>query len=194
MSKQLEEVEGKYESLAVLLLHSSVYPQHEEQIKKVAGMRFGNVSLSSEVSKVIKAVPRGLTAVLDAYTNPLIGKYLEGFRSNIGELGQVPTILFMMSDGGLCEGDKFYGSKALLSGPAGGVVGMIKATRGIVKKVKKVGAIGFDMGGTSTDVSVYYPGKGIEISSESTIAGIQVNTPCFDISTVAAGGGSVLTF
>lgn len=100
----------------------------------------------------------------------------------------------MMSDGGLCEGERFYGSKALLSGPAGGVVGMVHCTKLLLPKLGLKGVIGFDMGGTSTDVSVYYPKRGVDICNESSIAGVLVNTPCFDINTVAAGGGSILTF
>jgi 5-oxoprolinase (ATP-hydrolysing) len=99
-----------------------------------------------------------------------------------------------MSDGGLCESDRFFGSRALLSGPAGGVVGMVHCTKLLLGKLALKGVIGFDMGGTSTDVSVYYPNRGVEVSSESSISGITVNTPCFDINTVAAGGGSILKF
>lgn len=109
-----------------------------------------------------------------------------------------PTQLqFMMSDGGLCESERFIGSRALLSGPAGGVVGMITCTKKFLSDVRLghlCGVIGFDMGGTSTDVSVYYPQSGVDVCQESCIGGIAVTTPCFDINTVAAGGGSRLTF
>ncbi|RXG71494.1 5-oxoprolinase [Armadillidium vulgare] len=177
-------------SLSVLLIHSYMYPEHELIVKKIAEkVGFKHVSLSSYVMPMIKAVPRGFTACSDAYLTPTIKKYLEGFRSGfVDELRNV-NVLFMQSDGGLTQMNSFNGSRAILSGPAGGVVGYAMTA---YKAMQGQAIIGFDMGGTSTDVS-RYAGK-YEHVFESTTAGITIQAPQLDINTVAAGGGSCLFF
>ncbi|CAD8176335.1 unnamed protein product [Paramecium octaurelia] len=184
----------KISSIAVVLLHSVINDVHEQQIKGLAKeVGFCSISISSEVSKVIKVVPRGQTTVLNSYVNPLIQQYIQELEQEIRALltNQNPQILFMQSDGGLTEAQEFIGSKAVLSGPAGGVVALMQSTK-IFKQLNKKGVVGLDMGGTSTDVCVYYDRQNIK--EESVVDGIIVNTPCFDIKTVAAGGGSLLKF
>ncbi|KAK3803740.1 hypothetical protein RRG08_029668 [Elysia crispata] len=173
-------------SLAVVLMHSYIFPDHEEMIGRIAvDMGFTNVSLSSRVMSMARIVPRGYTVSADAYLTPCIKKYVEGFREGL----QGTNILFMRSDGGLTPMESFMGSLAILSGPAGGVVGYAETT---FDKSAKVPVIGFDMGGTSTDVS-RFAGE-FEHVFETTTAGITIQAPQLDINTVAAGGGSMLFF
>ncbi|KAL5711476.1 5-oxoprolinase (ATP-hydrolyzing) [Ranunculus cassubicifolius] len=176
--------------LAVVLMHSYTYPQHEILIEELAlGMGFRHVSLSSALTPMVRAVPRGLTASVDAYLTPVIKEYLSGFISRFDEgLGKV-NVLFMQSDGGLAPEDRFSGHKAVLSGPAGGVVGYSQTLFGL-ETTKAL--IGFDMGGTSTDVSRY--AGSYEQVLETQIAGAIIQAPQLDINTVAAGGGSKLKF
>ncbi|XP_051872774.1 5-oxoprolinase isoform X2 [Pristis pectinata] len=177
-------------SLAVVLLHSYTWSKHEQQVGELAReLGFLHVSLSSEVMPMIRVVPRGYTACADAYLTPCIRKYISGFCGGFQDTLKDVRVLFMQSDGGLTPMDKFNGSRAILSGPAGGVVGYAVTTDG------EGGAepvIGFDMGGTSTDVS-RYAGE-FEHVFEATTAGITIQAPQLDINTVAAGGGSVLSF
>ncbi|CAB3406225.1 unnamed protein product [Caenorhabditis bovis] len=176
-------------SIAVLFLHSFIYPKHEIEAGRVAKKYgFEHVSLSHEVMPMIKAVPRGFTVCADAYLTPKILEYLRGFRSGFTDLSNV-TVNFMQSDGGLCAMDRFYGSRAILSGPAGGVVGIASTA---YKENDKKAVIGFDMGGTSTDVCRY--SGALEHVMESTTAGVTIQAPQLDIHTVAAGGGSRLFF
>ncbi|OAY37713.1 5-oxoprolinase [Manihot esculenta] len=176
--------------LAVVLLHSYTFPQHEIAVEKLAvSLGFRHVSLSSALSPMIRAVPRGLTASVDAYLTPVIKEYLSGFISKFDEgLGKV-NVLFMQSDGGLAPESRFSGHKAVLSGPAGGVVGYSQTLFGLETEKP---LIGFDMGGTSTDVSRY--AGSYEQVIETQIAGAIIQAPQLDINTVAAGGGSKLKF
>ncbi|GMH07185.1 hypothetical protein Nepgr_009025 [Nepenthes gracilis] len=176
--------------LAVVLIHSYTYPQHEIALEKIAlSMGFRHVSLSSALTPMVRAVPRGLTASVDAYLTPVIKQYLSGFISKFDEgMGKL-NVLFMQSDGGLAPESRFSGHKAVLSGPAGGVVGYSQ-TLFRIETDKPL--IGFDMGGTSTDVSRY--AGGYEQVHETQIAGAIIQAPQLDINTVAAGGGSKLKF
>lgn len=176
--------------LAVALMHSYTYPDHEIAVEKLAlGLGFKHVSLSSALTPMIRVVPRGLTASVDAHLTPVIKEYLSGFISRFDEgLGKV-NVLFMQSDGGLAPENRFSGHKAVLSGPAGGVVGYSQT---LFEHETDKPLIGFDMGGTSTDVSRY--AGSYEQVLETQIAGAIIQAPQLDINTVAAGGGSKLKF
>ncbi|CAH9050164.1 unnamed protein product [Cuscuta epithymum] len=175
--------------LAVVLMHSYTYPKHEILVEKLAmSLGFRHVSLSSALTPMVRAVPRGFTASVDAYLTPVIKEYLCGFMSKFDGLEKL-NILFMQSDGGLAPESRFSGHKAILSGPAGGVVGYSQTLFGI--ETSKA-LIGFDMGGTSTDVSRY--AGSYEQVIETQIAGTIIQAPQLDINTVAAGGGSKLKF
>ncbi|XP_078482471.1 5-oxoprolinase [Ciona intestinalis] len=174
-------------SIAVALMHSYTCADHELKVGEIATeLGFTQVSLSSKVMSMAKLVPRGFTACVDAYLTPSIKKYLAGFQSGFDKNLKNVQLLFMQSDGGLTPVDKFNGSRAMLSGPAGGVVGYSMTS------YKDQPVIGFDMGGTSTDVS-RYNGQ-YEHIFESTSAGVTIQAPQLDINTVAAGGGSMLFF
>lgn len=194
-SLKLNEVEGQLlkvlkkgiKSIAVVLLHSYMYAEHELEIGKLAGkLGFENVSLSHQVMPMVKAVNRGYTACADAYLTPHIQQYLKGFAGGFKNELEGVNVLFMQSDGGLTPMQNFNGSRAVLSGPAGGVVGYASTTPGDDP------IIGFDMGGTSTDVSRF--AGSYEHVFEATVAGITIQAPQLDINTVAAGGGSRLFF
>jgi 5-oxoprolinase (ATP-hydrolysing) len=179
-------------SIAVVLKHSAIFPDHEELVGNVAeSLGFTQISLSSKVMPMVKMVPRGFTAAADAYLTPHIMKYIQTFQSGFdsGLVNKVP-VYFMQSDGGLAGVAQFSGHKAVLSGPAGGYVGYAVTTRWGKNIPPQV--IGFDMGGTSTDVS-RYAGQ-YEHVFESTTAGVTIQAPQLDINTVAAGGGSRLFF
>ncbi|KAM3929038.1 5-oxoprolinase isoform 1-T1 [Leptodactylus fuscus] len=177
-------------SLAVVLMHSYTWSSHEDQIGELArSLGFTHVSLSSEVMPMIRMVPRGYTACADAYLTPCIQRYLDGFRSGFENQLKDLQVLFMRSDGGLTPMHSFSGSRAILSGPAGGVVGYAITT---YQPENPQPVIGFDMGGTSTDVS-RYAGE-YEHVFEATTAGISIQAPQLDVNTVAAGGGSMLFF
>ena len=177
-------------SLAVVLMHSYTYNKHELLVKRIAeevGMTL--VSISSELMPMIKIVPRGLTTCVDAYLTPLITTYISSFKGGfVGGLQNVP-VSFMQSDGGLTNADHFHGFRAILSGPAGGVVGYSQTT---YSEEDPRPVIGFDMGGTSTDVSRF--GGAYEHVFETNCAGVIVQAPQLDITTVAAGGGSLCVF
>ncbi|XP_035226435.1 LOW QUALITY PROTEIN: 5-oxoprolinase-like [Stegodyphus dumicola] len=177
-------------SLAVVLMHSYLFPDHEMYIGKIAkDMGFHHVSLSSEVMPMVRMVPRGHTACVDAYLTPCIKRYVENFSAGFQNKLEGVNVLFMQSDGGLTPMSLFCGSRAILSGPAGGVVGYSKTT---YNKISSLPVIGFDMGGTSTDVS-RYDGRYDHVY-DTTVAGVSVQAPQLDINTVAAGGGSMLFF
>lgn len=180
-------------SVAVVLKHAAIFPQHERLVGELAReMGFRQVSLSSVVMPMVKMVPRGFTAAADAYLTPHIMRYIQTFQSGFDEgLSKVP-VYFMQSDGGLTSVSEFSGHKAILSGPAGGYVGYAVTTRWGGADTGKLQMIGFDMGGTSTDVS-RYAGQ-YEHVFESTTAGVTIQAPQLDINTVAAGGGSRLFF
>ena len=175
-----------FEAVAILFLHSFAYPAHElraETLAREAG--FSQVSVSHRVAPEIKVVGRGDTTVADAYLNPLLRRYIETLRSGIDP---AVTLRFMQSNGGLTDARRFAGKDAILSGPAGGVV----AYAHICSRASIPRAIGFDMGGTSTDVS-RYDGT-FDRVFETRTAGIRLKAPMMAIETVAAGGGSVLRF
>ncbi|MFH8938638.1 hydantoinase B/oxoprolinase family protein [Streptomyces griseosporeus] len=172
-------------AVAVVCMHSHLHPAHEQAVGRLAARTgFPQISLSSEVSPLMKLVPRGDTAVVDAYLSPVLRRYV---RHVADELTGV-RLMFMQSNGGLAEAGQFRGKDAILSGPAGGIVGMARMSR--LAGHDRV--IGFDMGGTSTDVS-HYAGD-YERVFTSQIAGVRLRAPMLDIHTVAAGGGSVLHF
>ena len=177
-------------SLAIVFMHAYAYPDHEIMVGKLAEkMGFGQVSLSSQVIPMVKLVSRGDTSMVDAYLTPHIKEYLQSFTRGFSDGLQSTKLLFMQSDGGLAPADSFSGSRAILSGPAGGVVGyaMTSYSRRTNKPV-----IGFDMGGTSTDVSRF--GGEYDLTFETKTAGVRIQAPQLDIRTVAAGGGSRLFF
>ncbi|HAI12561.1 MAG TPA: hydantoinase [Phycisphaerales bacterium] len=175
--------ERGYKSLAVCLLHSYLNDDHEQQIAKLAHeMGFDQVSVSSELSPTIKALDRFDTAVIDAYLSPVIRHYMANLRKSLG------AIKVMTSAGALVDSEIFAGKDSLLSGPAGGVVGFAHAA----EQAGFQQAIGFDMGGTSTDVS-RFDGR-YEYQYAGEIDGIRVVTPMLAIETVAAGGGSICDF
>ncbi len=177
-------------SLAVVFMHAHACPFHEEEVGRLAlRLGFTQVSLSSRVMPMIKLVPRGDTTLVDSYLTPHIRAYIESFKKGfVGEL-QETRLQFMQSDGGLIRADDFNGSRAILSGPAGGVVGYAMTT---YNQATKIPVIGFDMGGTSTDVS-RYDGR-YDLCFASHTAGVRVQAPQLDIRTVASGGGSRLFF
>ena len=173
-------------TLAVVLLHGYRAPAHEQACGAIAAdIGFRHVSLSHRVSPLIKLVERGETTVVDAYLSPLLRRYVDHLAA---ELGDVP-LLFMQSNGGLTAARQFQGKDAVLSGPAAGVVGAVAVT-----KAAGLGPpmISFDMGGTSTDVSLCH-GE-YSRSLEARVAGVRLQTPMLNIHTVAAGGGSVCSF
>ena len=173
-------------TLAVVLLHSYRAPAHEQICGAIAAdIGFRHVFLSHQVSPLIKVVGRGETTVVDAYLSPLLQRYVDHLAA---ELGDVP-LLFMQSSGGLTAARQFQGKDAVLSGPAAGVVGAVAVT-----KAAGFGPpmISFDMGGTSTDVSLCH--GGYSRSLEAQVAGVRLQTPMLNIHTVAAGGGSVCSF
>lgn len=193
LRKGLQEILSRgITSLAVVLKHAAIYPDHERMVGEVAKeMGFEQISLSHEVMPMVKLVPRGFTATADAYLTPHIMKYIQTFKNGFDEgLSGVP-VHFMQSDGGLAGVNAFSGHKAILSGPAGGYVGFARTTRWQRGRMPSQ-VIGFDMGGTSTDVS-RYAGQ-YEHVFEATTAGITIQAPQLDINTVAAGGGSRLFF
>jgi 5-oxoprolinase (ATP-hydrolysing) len=172
-------------AVAVVCMHSHLYPAHEKQIGQlVEQIGFGQVSLSSEVSPLMKLVPRGDTTVADAYLSPVLRRYVEHVADELPGV----RLMFMQSNGGLAEAGHFRGKDAILSGPAGGIVGMVRMS----ELAGFAHVIGFDMGGTSTDVS-HYAGE-YERVFMTQVAGVRLRAPMLDIHTVAAGGGSILHF
>ncbi|KAL2866076.1 Hydantoinase B/oxoprolinase-domain-containing protein [Aspergillus lucknowensis] len=189
--KNLEQLYDKgYRSVAVCLVHAYTFQDHELAIERIAKeIGFTQISLSSQLLPMIKMTSRGASATADAYLTPVIQRYIQGFRAGFKDgLQSADTRCeFMQSDGGLATFDKFNGLRAVLSGPAGGVVGYAGTS---YDETDGKPVIGFDMGGTSTDVS-RYDGK-LEHTFENTISGVTVMAPQLDINTVAAGGGSIL--
>jgi len=192
---QLQEIKDKgFKSIAIIFMHSYAWPEHEHRVGEIAAeVGFEQISKSADVMARQKIVKRGDTCTVDAYLNPHINRYLKGFKQGFDEkLTENVSLFFMQSDGGLSPMDSFRGSKAILSGPAGGVVGYAQTTNRILGEDNKMPVIGFDMGGTSTDVSRY--DKDYELIFETNIAGVSIQAPQLDINTVAAGGGSRLFF
>jgi 5-oxoprolinase (ATP-hydrolysing) len=186
LAADLDRARGDdFSALAVVCMHSHLYPEHERAIGELAErLGFSQISLSSEVSPMMKLVPRGDTAVVDAYLSPVLRRYVNG----VAEQMRGARLMFMQSNGGLAEAGHFRGKDAILSGPAGGIVGMARLSQ--LAGFDKV--IGFDMGGTSTDVS-HFAG-GYERVFHNQVAGVRLRAPMLDIHTVAAGGGSILHF
>ncbi|MDI6024994.1 hydantoinase B/oxoprolinase family protein [Corticibacterium sp. UT-5YL-CI-8] len=216
------------DAVAIVFMHSWKYPDHEAGMAELCRkLGFGQVSVSHEVSPLIKLVGRGDTTVVDAYLSPILSRYVDRVAGELGIAaaptsplwggraegagggiledfttptpalradpppkgdGDQPRLLFMMSSGGLTSADLFKGKDALLSGPAGGVVGMVETAR--LAGFERV--IGFDMGGTSTDVA-HYDGE-YERAFDTEVAGVRVRAPMMRIHTVAAGGGSILHY
>ncbi|MEY2884147.1 MAG: hypothetical protein RL490_1871, partial [Pseudomonadota bacterium] len=172
-------------SIAIVLMHGWAHPAHELAVATIARrIGFTQVTMSHQVGAVIKLVPRGETAVADAYLSPVLRAYVEQVAGAI----DTQTLLFMQSNGGLVAARHFQGRDAILSGPAGGIVGM--AATGAAAGFDRL--IGFDMGGTSTDVS-HHDGA-FERAEAVTVAGVNLRVPMLRIDTVAAGGGSILAF
>jgi 5-oxoprolinase (ATP-hydrolysing) len=177
-------------AIAIVFMHGYRYPEHEQRVAELAKeIGFDQISASHRVSPLMKLVSRGDTTVVDAYLSPILRRYVDLIGDELGvSAGEGPKLMFMQSNGGLTDARLFEGKDAILSGPAGGVVGMVKtaAMAGLTK------LIGFDMGGTSTDVA-HYNGE-YERSFETMIAGVRMRAPMMHIHTVAAGGGSILNF
>jgi 5-oxoprolinase (ATP-hydrolysing) len=174
-----------FRAAAVVCLHGYRYPAHEERIGAIARrIGFTQVSESHEVSPLMRLVSRGDTTVVDAYLSPVLRRYVDEVAEELAGV----RLLFMQSNGGLADGRSFRGKDSILSGPAGGIVGMARtaAAAGFDR------VIGFDMGGTSTDVS-HYAGE-FERQYETEVAGVRMRAPMLSIHTVAAGGGSILHF
>ena len=170
-------------SIAIVLMHGYRYPAHEARLADIAGeLGFTQISTSHDVSALIKLIGRGDTTLADAYLSPVLRHYVDQFVAQLGD-GIDPQ--FMKSSGGLAAAAAFHGRDAILSGPAGGIVGMV----GSAAPLGKHRLIGFDMGGTSTDVS-HYAGR-LERDNETIVAGTRIRAPMLRIHTVAAGGGSI---
>jgi 5-oxoprolinase (ATP-hydrolysing) len=172
-------------SVAIVFMHAYRFPQHEQLAGQIArDIGFTQVSCSHAVSPMIKFVARGDTAVVDAYLSPILRRYVDKVASELPGV----NLQFMQSNGGLAAADVFQGKDSILSGPAGGIVGMARAS----ESAGFDRVIGFDMGGTSTDVS-HYAGE-LEREFETQVAGVRLRAPMMSIHTVAAGGGSILHF
>src|SRR5688572_29179526 len=177
------------DAVAIVLMHAYAHPAHEQQAADLArSLGFAQVSTSHDVASLIKIVPRGDTTVADAYLSPVLRRYVDRVSSALTSGRERPNLLFMASSGGLKAAQTFRGRDAILSGPAGGVVGM--AETGQRAGFAKV--IGFDMGGTSTDVA-HFAGE-YERAFETQISGVRLAVPMLRVNTVAAGGGSIITF
>ncbi len=170
---------------AIVLMHAWKYPEHERRLAELAREAgFAQVSASHAVSPLLRLVPRGDTTVVDAYLSPILRRYVDQVAAELGDV----RLYFMQSNGGLADAAGFQGKDAILSGPAGGIVGAARtaAMAGLDH------IIGFDMGGTSTDVALY--AGGFERAFETAVAGVRMRAPMMAINTVAAGGGSILHF
>ncbi|MBT6031380.1 MAG: 5-oxoprolinase [Kordiimonadaceae bacterium] len=172
-------------SVAIVTMHGYRYPDHEQKIAAMAKeIGFSQISTSHETSPLMKLIGRGDTTVVDAYLSPILRRYIDRVQDALGDT----ALYFMQSNGGLANANHFQGKDSILSGPAGGIVGAVKTAElsGFTK------LIGFDMGGTSTDVS-HYNGE-YERTYETVVAGVRMRTPMMNIHTVAAGGGSILHY
>ncbi len=184
------DLQAAYDSgiraVAIVFMHAYAYPQHEQLVAGIAReIGFTQVSASHAVSPLMKLVGRGDTTVVDAYLSPILRRYVEQVAA---ELGEGVRLMFMMSSGGLTAAKLFQGKDAILSGPAGGVVGAVQTSA--LAGFEQI--IGFDMGGTSTDVC-HYDGS-FERAFETEVAGVRMRAPMMRIHTVAAGGGSILSY
>jgi len=198
--KKLDPIETKkllkdafdqgFKSIAIVLMHGYRHQSHEKQVSTIAKkIGFEQISVSHRVSPLMKIIPRGDTTVVDAYLSPILRRYVNQVKSALGPAQKgFEKLMFMQSNGGLTDANYFQGKDAILSGPAGGVVGMVKTG----EKVGLDKLIGFDMGGTSTDVC-HFNGE-YERTLETKVAGVILRSPMMLINTVAAGGGSILHF
>ena len=187
--KLRNELQEAYEeglrSVAVVFMHAYRHATHEAAAGRLAGeVGFTQISVSNQVSPLIKLVGRGDTTVVDAYLSPILRRYIQQMERELPGV----DLYFMQSSGGLCDARGFQGKDAILSGPAGGIVGMV----GTAELAGFDRVVGFDMGGTSTDVS-HYAGE-LERVFETQVAGVRMRAPMMSIHTVAAGGGSLLHF
>ncbi|QOL48845.1 hydantoinase B/oxoprolinase family protein [Massilia litorea] len=172
-------------ALAIVFMHGYRHARHEAEVARIAReIGFTQISVSHEVSPMMKLVARGDTTVVDAYLSPILRRYVDQVAAELPGV----HLQFMQSNGGLTDARAFQGKDSILSGPAGGIVGMVRASR--LAGFERV--IGFDMGGTSTDVS-HYAGE-FERVFETQVAGVRMRAPMMSIHTVAAGGGSILHF
>ncbi|PIG92234.1 hydantoinase B/oxoprolinase family protein [Gloeocapsopsis sp. IPPAS B-1203] len=202
MSSQLQAAyQAGIRSCAIVLMHGYRYPTHEKEIATLARtIGYTQVSVSHEVSPLMKLISRGDTTVVDAYLSPILRRYVNQVSSQLsGYSNQAtnpdnitdtphPSLMFMQSNGGLADARTFQGKDSILSGPAGGIVGAVQTS--LIAGFDKI--ISFDMGGTSTDVA-HYNGE-YERTFETEVAGVRLRTPMMAIHTVAAGGGSILHF
>jgi 5-oxoprolinase (ATP-hydrolysing) len=176
-----------FRSIAILLMHGYRFSDHEKRLAAIAkAIGFPQISVSHDVSPLMKLVSRGDTTVVDAYLSPILRRYVNQVASEVGN--KSTRLMFMQSNGGLTDAATFQGKDSILSGPAGGIVGAVETAR----QAGFERIIGFDMGGTSTDVS-HYNGA-FERSYEAQVAGVRMRAPMMQIHTVAAGGGSILHF
>jgi 5-oxoprolinase (ATP-hydrolysing) len=170
---------------AIVLMHAWKFPDHEQILARLArDAGFEQVSASHEVSPLLRLIPRGDTTVVDAYLSPILRRYVQHVADELGST----RLFFMQSNGGLAEAHSFQGKDAILSGPAGGIVGAARTAE--MAGLDQI--ISFDMGGTSTDVALY--AGGFERAFETQVAGVRLRAPMMAINTVAAGGGSILHF
>ena len=174
-----------FRSVAIVFMHGYRFPDHEAQVAALAKQAgFTQISVSHRVSPLMKLVGRGDTTVVDAYLSPILRRYVDSVAAELRGV----RLLFMQSNGGLTDARRFQGKDAILSGPAGGIVGAVRTS--LAAGFERI--IGFDMGGTSTDVS-HYAGE-FEREFETRVAGVRMRAPMMSIHTVAAGGGSILHF
>src|SRR5882762_8534095 len=174
-----------FRSIAIVFMHGYRFPEHERQVAELARqVGFTQISVSHRVSPLMKLVGRGDTTVVDAYLSPILRRYVDQVAAELEGV----RLLFMQSNGGLTDARRFQGKDAILSGPAGGIVGAVRTS--LAAGFDHI--IGFDMGGTSTDVS-HYAGE-FEREFETRVAGVRMRAPMMSIHSVAAGGGSVLHF
>jgi 5-oxoprolinase (ATP-hydrolysing) len=177
----LEEIR----SCAIVFMHGDRYPNHERQVAEIARkIGFTQISISHQVSPLMKLISRGDTTVVDAYLTPILRRYIDRVAAQLPDV----KLMFMKSDGGLVTATQFQGKDSILSGPAGGIIGAVKTSQ----RAGFESIITFDMGGTSTDVA-HFQGE-YERQLESEIAGVRMRVPVLDIHTIAAGGGSLLFF
>src|SRR5438445_3109608 len=184
--KDLEKAYGEgFRSIAIVFMHGYRFPEHERQVAELARqVGFTQISVSHRVSPLMKLVGRGDTTVVDAYLSPILRRYVDQVAAELEGV----RLLFMQSNGGLTDARRFQGKDAILSGPAGGIVGAVRTS--LAAGFDRI--IGFDMGGTSTDVS-HYAGE-FEREFETRVAGVRMRAPMMSIHSVAAGGGSILHF
>jgi 5-oxoprolinase (ATP-hydrolysing) len=174
-----------FRAVAVVLMHAYRFPVHELALQRLASeIGFSQISLSHQVSPLMRFVARGDTTTVDAYLSPILRRYVDQLASRLHDV----SVQFMQSHGGLTRAHGFQGKDAILSGPAGGIIGMVRTAQSA--GFSRI--IGFDMGGTSTDVS-HFAGE-FERQLETEVAGVRLSTPMLSIHTVAAGGGSILHF